>query len=146
MFKLARGRPIAAAFRAATVSSSRCRTLGPYPIFVDGLLMRRMLSRSPPSSLVSPSNRSVTCLSTSTCPPVSSSRYVNRVPIPASVRGFYFFDRAGSLIMDTVWHRCSQGRGRSLCRGGRGRRQVDRYILPLPANPLPGRFLLNMTR
>lgn len=115
MFKLARGRPIAAAFRAATVSSSRCRTLGPYPGCVDGLLMRRMLSRSPPSSPVWPSSRSVTCPSTNTCPPVSSSRYVNRVPIlPRSQDSVLLFDQARSLIRYTVWHWCSQGRGRSL--------------------------------
>lgn len=35
MFKLARGRPVAAALRAATVSSYNCRALGPCPFTVD---------------------------------------------------------------------------------------------------------------
>lgn len=39
MFKLARSRPIAAAFRAATVRSSRCRAIGPCPVTVDIVLI-----------------------------------------------------------------------------------------------------------
>lgn len=48
-------------------------------------------SRSSPCSPDWPSNRSGTSRSTSTCPPASSSRYVNRALIPRSRRRNLFF-------------------------------------------------------
>lgn len=39
MFKLARGRPVAAALKAATVRFLKCRAIGPCPVTVDMVLI-----------------------------------------------------------------------------------------------------------
>lgn len=80
MFKLARGRPIAAAFRAATVRYSRCRVIGPCPVTVDIVLIHHLgvirLVQTGPAAEAEPVHSRVPV-----CPPPQIGMS-NRAPIP----------------------------------------------------------------